>query len=282
MANTHPRLLHIANPWSLVDYPPGRKEWSLARKLRAIKEAGFDGFATNLTPEHARWAEKLELYVMGFFSAGTVKDLTAAFRRQRDAGARHVNVQLADHDTPVKKATQLAIRCVEIGRSMGLEPSIEVHRDTCTETPEKAYAIADGYRKATGELMPITWDFSHLAVVKHLRPSDFAARLLERPELVRRARQFHLRPFNGHHCQVPVTDGTGRFTPELEAWTPFAEEVLRLWLKGNRESGGELFVVPEMGPTRSGYNLSAFPNSWDEAVTLREVLDRLWKRAQRR
>jgi hypothetical protein len=97
----------------------------------------------------------------------------------------------------------------------GLEPSIEVHRDTCTETPEKTYALADGYLKMTGKLLPLTWDFSHLAVVKHLMPESYVKRLLVRPKLIQRSQQFHFRPFNGHHCQVPVTRGDGSLTREL-------------------------------------------------------------------
>jgi hypothetical protein len=35
-------------------------------------------------------------------------------------------------------------------------------------------------------------------------------------------------------------------------------------------------LVPEMGPTSSGYNLNSLPNSWEEAVTLRPILEKLW------
>ena len=39
-----------------------------------------------------------------------------------------------------------------------------VSGNTCTETPEKLCAIAAGYKKSTGRLLPITWDFSHLSL----------------------------------------------------------------------------------------------------------------------
>ena len=167
----------------------------------------------------------------------------------------------------------------EAERLGDLEISIEVHRDTCTETPEKTYALADAFYANTGKLLPITWDFSHFAVVKHLQPKDFSSRLLERKELVTRARQFHFRPFNGHHCQVPVTQaiGTiGTFTPEFMAWLPFVEDVLSLWLDSNGHTTHEIFIVPEMGPTSSGYNLHGLPNSWEDTATLRPILEKLW------
>lgn len=89
-----------------------------------------------------------------------------------------------------------------------------------------------------------------LDVVEHLS-APFSARLLTRPDLIRRARQFHFRPFNGHHCQVPVTDGRGNLTPGLRDWLPFVEDTFCLWRPGNPDTP-EIFAVPEMGPVPGG------------------------------
>ncbi len=118
-------------------------------------------------------------------------------------------------------------------------------------------------------------------MVKHLAP-PYEARLLTRPDLVRRARQFHLRPFNGHHCQVPVTNGRGQITPEFEQWLPFAEKVMETWLGDPANREAEFFAMPEMGPVSGGYNLSILPNSWKEAVRLRDILDQSWRKLVRR
>lgn len=277
-----PRAVHTANLWSLAGHPAGKTEWSLERKMKAVKDAGFDAITTNLTPDHRRLAEKLGLRVVGFFSSADASEFEGLFQRQKDGGATSVNVQLGDHDTPTTEALRLARRLIKIGRDMGLSPSVEVHRDTCTETPEKTYALADRYRKATGELLQITWDFSHIAVVKHL-PPPFHDRLLERPDLVQRAEQFHLRPFNGHHCQVPVTTNRGKdLTRELEDWLPFVEKTLEMWLASKANANREVFLIPEMGPVRGGYNLSSLPPSWPDAIRLREELDRIWKKVLRR
>jgi hypothetical protein len=125
--------------------------------------------------------------------------------------------------------------------------------------------------------MPVTWDFSHLAVVKHLAP-PYAERLLVAPKLVQHAQQFHFRPFNGHHCQVPVTDGHGALALEFRQWLPFLRETLRTWLAGS-QAGREMIVVPEMGPVRGGYNLRQLPNSWEDAKRLRTIIAREWRRA---
>jgi hypothetical protein len=109
-------------------------------------------------------------------------------------------------------------------------------------------------------------------------PANFVERLLVRPELVQNAQQFHFRPFNGHHAQVPMTDVHGELTQEVREWLPFAEAVLRCWLEGNRESGREIFICPELGPVDGGYALSTFPNSWEDAKVLRVEIEKLWQR----
>jgi hypothetical protein len=270
-------LRHIANLWSLVQYPSADKEWSLEEKLDAVKQAGFDGFTTVTYPEHGRLAEKFGLSAIGFFSSSEPSRFAEQLQRQADAGIRTVNVQLADDDTPTPEALGMTLLLLQEAEKRGLDVSVEVHRDTCTETPEKTYALADAYQRVTGKLLRLSWDYSHLSVVKHLSASNYVSRLIVRPDLVAHANQIHLRPFNGHHCQVPVTDGRGNLSRELQEWMPFAEALLKTWRDGNRD-GGELFVVPEMGPVPGGYNLSALPNSWEDAKILRVEIDRLWRR----
>jgi hypothetical protein len=272
-----PVLRHIANLWTLVWHPSKRNEWSLERKLRAIKEAGFNGFTAQLNSEHARLADELGLIRVGFFSSGNPKEFPSLLRQQKAAGARHINVQLADHDTPTRLAVRLARELAAAGDKLGVEPAVEVHRDTCTETPEKTYALADGYERATGELLPMTWDYSHLAIVKHLQP-PYWDRLGVRPDLIQRAQQFHFRPFNGHHCQVPVTNGRGQLTPEFLDYRPFVEKVMQTWLAA-AAPGREMFAAPEMGPLWLGYNLHSLPESWEDAKVLREELEKCWQRA---
>jgi hypothetical protein len=146
------------------------------------------------------------------------------------------------------------------------------------ETPEKAYALADAFQRVTGELLPISWDFSHFAVVKHLEAAEFAKRLLTRRDLVQLAQQFHFRPFNGQHAQVPITRPDGELTQEVRDWIPFAEEVFRCWLAANQRTNREIYVCPELGPLRGGYALSTFPNSWEDAKVLRGLIDRMWQK----
>lgn len=271
-------LRHIASLWSLRQYPTAEQPWSAEEQLNAIKAAGFDGVTGRITPELGAAARKRELMIVGYISSSDAGQFKSLLETQKLAGAKHINVQLGDHDTLTDAALLLTLQLFKTAEEIGgLEVSIEVHRDTCTETPEKTYALADSYYRATDRLLPITWDFSHFAVVKHLAPNVFSERLLIRPELVQRSCQFHFRPFNGHHCQIPVTRPDGSLSREFHQWLPFVRDTFRLWLEGPQPTSRELFVVPEMGPVSSGYNLEQLPNSWDDATRLRPILETIWR-----
>ena len=268
-----PILRHIANLWTLMEHP-----WSLDEKLRAFKDAGFDGVCWSGNPELRAGCEKHGLIFVGGMASGNAADFSRLLQEQRDCGALQVNVQLAADGTLTPEALELAIALNREGKRIGVIPGIETHRGTCTETPEKTYALCDAYQRVTGELLPLSIDFSHFAVVKHLVPENFARRLLVRPDLIQHARQFHFRPFNGHHAQVPITDGKGNLTREMNEWLPFAEALLKCWLDGNRHTGAEIFVCPELGPVVGGYCLSTFSDSWGDKKILRAEIDKVWRK----
>ena len=267
------KLHHIANLWTLLSHP-----WTLDEKLDAIVAAGFDGVCWAPSTELTDGLAARGLLFVGGMATGSKGQLKPLLAELAASGARHVNVQLGAHDTLLDEALELTLELMREGAALGLEPAVESHRGTCTETPEKLYALSDAYLHATGTLLPVSWDFSHYGVVKHLVPTEFASRLLTRPDLVQRARQFHLRPFNGHHAQVAITDAHGRLTREVEDWLPFAETVLSCWIDGNRDTENEIFVCPELGPREGGYALSTFPDSWEDAVVLRGEIDKMWQR----
>lgn len=271
-------LRHIANLWTMQQYPSRKTEWSIAKKLRAMKEANFDGVCWAPSAELKANAENLGLIFVGGMVTGDSDEFPRLLRELKDCGAYHVNVQLATDAVSARDALDLVLALMDEARRIDLLPAIEFHRGTCTETPEKAYALADAYEKVTGELLPISWDFSHFAVVKHLVASEFSERLLVRPDLIQHAQQFHFRPFNGHHVQVPITGVENELTQEVRDWLPFAEEVLRCWLAGPGNRSREIYICPELGPVEGGYALSTFPNSWEDAKMLRGEIQRMWRK----
>ncbi len=275
----NPRLVVCATTWSMIGYPTARRPWPVARQLREIKAAGFDGVCAWITPEIAAGARQLGLELLSGFDAKSVADAVPKLRAQRDLGVRLVNIQLLNHDTPPAKAAPVFARLVRAARQLGVDAHLETHRDTCTETPEKFDEIARLYRRATGELLPVTWDHSHFAVSKHMLPPDYSRRLLAWPKLIQASQLFHLRPFNSQHCQVPVTDGRGRLTPEFRDYLAFVQDLFACWLAGPRP-GGELWVCPELGMSH-GYHVSTNPHPWPDAIRARTEILGAWQRALR-
>jgi hypothetical protein len=273
-----PRLRHIANLWTLMGHPQKDAEWSLDAKLDAIQAEGFDGVCWAPSAELDSGCRQRGLLFVGGMASGDRSAFPGLLHDLKQWGAHHVNVQLASDDVLTPEALELVLALDTAAEDLGLLPAVESHRGTCTETPEKTYALADAYEQRTGRLLRISWDFSHFAVVKHLVASNFKARLLVRPDLIQHAQQFHFRPFNGHHVQVPITNSDGRLTQEVHDWLPFAEAVLECWLAGNLASGREIFICPELGPVEGGYALSTFLNSWQDACVLRREIDALWNR----
>lgn len=264
----------------MIHYPTAKKEWTIERKLKAIKDAGFDGIGAIPDEKISALCKKLGLELMGGLDGSNVAKAKKEMIRQRDLGAIYLNIQLLNHDTPLALAAKTAVQLVKAGDEVGVKVHIETHRDTSTETPEKYEEIARLYKKATRKLMPTTWDHSHLAVVKHLVPSNFAERLLMWPELIQNSHIFHLRPFNGQHCQVPVTNGRGVFTQEFKDYLAFVEELFVLWLKGPAPRS-ELWVCPELGYSH-GYHISTLPHPWPESIAARGEYAKAWKRALKR
>jgi hypothetical protein len=248
--------------------------------MEAIKAAGFDGVAEMFRPELAPHLRRLNLAICGRVFSRDGSDVPRLLAIEARGGARYVNCMLGAHDTPPAAATRLIIRTVRAARRLGLDAYIETHRDICTETPEKLAEIAARYRRETGELLPVTWDHSHLAVMKHMLPEDWSRRLLDNPRLIQRSRLFHCRPFGSQHCQVPVTNGRGRLTPEFLDYLAFAEDLFTVWLQGPAPRG-ELWVCPELGTT-VGYNVSTNPPVWPDTIRCRAELLEAWRRALRR
>src|SRR5215203_79869 len=93
-----PRLIICATTWSMIGFPAPKREWSVARKIRAIKAEGFDGVCAYITPEIAALAKQLGLELMSGFDAKSVANALPRLREQRDCGVRFINIQLLNHD----------------------------------------------------------------------------------------------------------------------------------------------------------------------------------------
>lgn len=130
----------FATLWSLRQYPTLAHEWCWARKFAAIRDAGFTGV---FSPPRPELAERGDLRYLAVTSLDRPAQVKAALTSATALGARAIDVQLGDYDTPLRRAVALA-RCINnVAPELGLPYAIETHRDTFTETPE-----ATGQRKS--------------------------------------------------------------------------------------------------------------------------------------
>ncbi len=275
--NHDDRLVLMANLWSLKEQPEVDAEWNLEEKVLAVKGGGFDALSC--------WAREYpgikdllrmnQLRYGGFFDASKGDDFGDKIMASLEVGDGPMNCQMGDHDTGLDEAVETAIEILDAADQLGAEVYIEVHRDTATETPEKAIALAQAYLRRTGKPIRMNFDFSHPAVVKHLHAGNYSQRLFDLPDLFGQSRLWHIRPFNGHHCQIPISDGSGAYSPEYLALRPFIRDAFQRWLAANPDDR-EFWVVPEMGPLSSGYGLSCFPNIWLDTILLGRDLRSIW------
>ena len=267
-----PSLCLCATVWSLRQYLSEEKEWSWARKFSAIEEAGFDGL---MSPPLDELKARGDLAYWAITSLGVAQDPRPFFEQATELGAVGATVQPCDVDTPLEACVEVVRRIQEMAREYDLNTGIECHRDTFTETPERTYDLYDGYVRAEGQPLPLCFDHSHFAVVRHLR-HPYWPDLKGREELLAPTRQFHLRPFNGHHCQIPATFDGQKRTPEYLQWMEYARALFG-FVKANGE--GEIFVVPELGNAHPAYGLSCFPDVWRDACVTGQDLRKIWSEA---
>ena len=279
MSVTRPRPkrpLHLfATLWSLRQYPSVEKEWSWQKKFAAIRAAGFDGV---FSPPIPAIAERGTLKYLAVTSLSADLNCKLPFMAARDLGAVAMDVQLCDYDTPLSEAVSVAKRISGAAQDCGLPFAIETHRDTFTETPEATLALARAYRAETGETLPLCLDHSHFAVVRHLAPGQLWARLREPKLLLHAAVQFHLRPFNGHHCQLPALTPGGKRTPEYVDWLGYVTELLAH--EQRRRTSRPALVVLEMGHGAPAYRLSGFPDTWRDVRRVAADVRSLWLRGK--
>jgi hypothetical protein len=264
----------FASLWSLRQYPTKSREWSWRKKFSAIREGGFEGVFSPPRPELKDRGDLRYLAVTSLDAAGKVE---AAFQAAKELGAIAIDVQLGDYDMPLDEAVKLTIRIREVARELGLPYAIETHRDTFTETPEATLALVRAFRARTGESLPLCLDHSHFAIVRHLPADRLWERLREPAELLELAAQFHLRPFNGHHCQLPAVKPNGRRTPEYVQWLDYTGKLLEhLSAQSTRDP---LMVVPEIGHAAPAYGLSCFGDTWNDVLAVAADLRRQWRKA---
>lgn len=271
-----PRKLEIYGTlWSLRQYPTKSREWSWARKFAAVRDAGCDGLFTMPFPE---LAERGDLAYLAVGSLDHPRKVAPLFRDATKLGAVAIGIQLGDTDSKLADMIALCKRIHDVAADHNLPYAIETHRDTFTETPEATMALTRGFARRYRRTLPLCLDHSHFAVVRHYAPGTYWERLKEPAEFLDAATQFHLRPFNGHHCQIPVLNHADRRTPEYRDWLDYLTPLFT-HLHG-QERREPVIAVPELGNAAPAYGLSCFGDTWEDAKALIKDLRRTWRATQ--
>lgn len=274
-----PSIKIILNVWTFHQFPYATEAVDWEKIASKIKKHGVNAinWPPRLNPNIGKWVESHGFEFGGAFDYGSGDDAEALIAANLEVGDGPINCQLGDHNTPTEEAVDLCIEVMEASEKLGADVHIEAHRDTATETPEKMDAIIDGYFAKTGKRLKVNFDYSHPSIIKHLLPQDYSNRLLTRPDYLQESTLVHMRPFNGHHCQIPVTDGQGNLSFEFKNYLPFAKDVFACWLKKNGDTDKTLWVMPELGPfDLLGYGLSCFPDVTEDVFVLADELRKVW------
>ncbi len=266
-----PRALELyASLWSLRGYPRRGREWSWQRKFAAIADAGFDGV---YAPPARELAGRRTLRYRAVASFRRRDEIGAVFAAAVALGAESIDIQLGTAEMPQTAALALLREVRRQAERHQLPFAVETHRATVTETREKTVALARRYRQDVSEALPLCLDHSHHALVGHLAPPFWPA--LNRPAwLLGAAGRFHLRPFNGHHAQLPARTAGGRRTPEYRDWLGYVRDLFAALARQRRSEA--VVAVIEVGHDRPAYWLSGFPDTWREVCTVARDVKRLW------
>lgn len=272
---SEPQLLIAINSWSLHHKHPVEAPGAITAQLDCVSEAGFDAFTwLPDPPELGSGLKERALGYAGFFVAEESGRVGKQIEACLQLGNGPINCFLGRHDTPPEAASELAEAIWAEGERLGARVHVEVHRNTATETPEKLAELIRVSRERYGREPLINFDLSHHALVKHLETEAFENRLWTDLPAFRTSNLWHVRPFNGQHCQLPVSDRRGGFSPEYQAFRPYIKAGLVHWLEGPRP-GNALWIVPELGCSL-GYDLSCFPDIWEDTVMLARDIQSIW------
>lgn len=254
--------------WSLRQYPTPEDEWSLEEKIERVRSAGFDGL---MGPPDDRLL-KAGTAGLPFWAMATYTEtlpVEGSFDRASQLGAEHITIQLGDFDYSLRQCLALLDDIADLSEKYDLPFSIENHRDTFTETPERYRELQKAYLESGGFSYAHCIDHSHFAVLRHIWPPYFEALACDE-DVMRGARHFHLRPFTGHSCQIPATDGKGDRIPEYLDWLQYVRDLKRFI--DSQEFQEPVFLCVEMGNAHPAYRLSIYPDNWEDTqVVLMDV-----------
>lgn len=269
-----PTLVPTASLWTLNAYPDPGWEWTLEQKIHAAREAGFAAIQAPALTGTGTLSRDCGLGFLAITNAGP-EDFSERLAEAAQEKAARINILFCRFDTPIDLAAETWVRIEKQAADLGIAPDLEIHRGTCTESPEKTAALLDRISQVTGRLPALTLDFSHWGVLRHFEPAEMHDVPGEHIAWLRHCREAHLRPFSGQHTQIPVTRPDGTRHPAYTAWIGFARAFFGAW-KESAPADATLYACPELGGHGTGYWIEGFPDPWTDACAAMKDLTTIW------
>lgn len=270
--------------WAMRALPFGSKsEWSLAEKISAIEEGGFDGIDIPWTPlqPSAETVERAQGRGLPFgvtcfpTSLDHFAELLPIFEAL-DPGPRYLNIQPVPKVSSVPEGAEYLRGWIHLAADAGFPTLIETHRDRMTTDLRFTLQLLDAVPE-----MRLTADLSHYVVGQEFAwPVDeenhgLVRRVLERADL------YHGRVASREQIQVSV--GWEHHRPWLDLFLGWWEDGFRHWRQRSSD-GDELIFVTELGPPNwyaitgpDGHELS---DRWQEALLLKDHVSAIWDRLE--
>ena len=120
-----PILHQCATLGSLMGYGGRAGEWSTEKKIETIRKAGFTGFVGRTAFVSPQQVADSGLLFACTTDLGGIGEIKPKLREIKAAGARVVNVQMLDHDTPTKRAVEVARRLMATAGEMDMDVSVK-------------------------------------------------------------------------------------------------------------------------------------------------------------
>ena len=270
--------------WGMGALPfGGGPEWSVAEKLEALVDSGFDGIDIAWTPglpatETVARAQAagVDFGVTCFpTSVDHFAELVKTFG-SLDPGPVYLNLQPVPKVFTVEEGAAYLREWSRIADAAGFRLLVETHRDRMTTDLRFTLQPIEAVPQ-----MRLTADLSHYLVGQEFAwpVSDENHQLIRR--VLERTQMFHGRVASREQVQISISWEHHR--PWLDLFLGWWEEGFRLW----RERSGpddDLIFVTELGPPNwyaiTGHDGSELSDRWEEALLLKQHVIRIWERLE--
>ena len=274
------KLAVLQSLWAMERRQPDGMEWSLARKLELIRDAGFDGAGVRfIDPAYARevtaflkshgmiW--QAQCYPQKAEDLAPVLDLVA------ELGADHVNLQPDVRPRTLAECIPYIEAWRRMARDAGVALNIETHRDRMTTDLFFMLDILDAFPD-----LRLTADVSHYLVGREFAWPIDAANHAMIHRIMDNSWALHGRVASREQVQVEI--GFPQHGGWVETFMGWWEYAIRSW---RRRAGPDatLTFLCELGPQPyaiSGPDGRDLSDRFTDAQAMMRMIRTLWARIE--